>query len=113
VEPNRIFCVFQPHLYSRTKFFCDDFARVLGGVHKSIVTDLYPAREEPIPGVDSGLIVDSAQRQGFNNVMLLRDMQAVPAMLAPELEPGDVVLVLGAGSINKIAGSVLKELEAR
>ena len=111
VEPGRIFCVFQPHLYSRTKFFCDDFARVLGSVDKAVVTDLYPAREDPIPGVDSGLIVDSAQRQGFNNVMLLRDMHAVPAMLAPELQAGDVVLVLGAGNINRIAPMVLKELE--
>jgi UDP-N-acetylmuramate--alanine ligase len=112
-EPNRIFCVFQPHLYSRTQFFCDDFARVLGGVDKAVVTDLYPAREDPIPGVDSGLIVDSAQRQGFNNVMLLRDMHAVPAMLAPELQAGDVVLVLGAGNINRVAGMVLIELEKR
>jgi len=111
VEPNRIICVFQPHLYSRTKFFCDDFARALGSVDKAVVTDLYPAREDPIPGVDSGLIVDSAQRQGFNNVMLLRDMNAVPAMLVSELKEGDVVLVLGAGNINRIAGLVLKELE--
>ena len=109
----RLIVVFQPHLYSRTQFFCDDFARVLGRVDKAVVTDLYPAREDPIPGVDSGLIVDSAQRQGFNNVMLLRDMNAVPAMLAPELQPGDVVLVLGAGNINRIAGAVLEELEKR
>jgi len=111
VDPGRLICVFQPHLYTRTQFFCDDFARVLGGVDKAFITDLYPAREAPIAGVDSGLIVDSAHRQGFNNVALFRDMNAVPAMLAGELKPGDVVLVLGAGNINRIAGAILQELE--
>lgn len=110
IEPKRIICVFQPHLYTRTKFFCDDFAKVLSGLDRTIVTDIYPAREEPIPGVDSGLIVDSAQRLGAGHVSLVRDMNAVPSLLAPDLEPGDAVLVMGAGSINRIAAPLLEEL---
>ena len=113
VEPKRIVCVFQPHLYSRTKFFCEDFAHVLGRVDRAIVTDLYPAREEPVPGVDSGLIVDAAHEQGAGHVTLVKDMNAVPALLAPDLEPGDLVLVLGAGNINRIAGPLLDELRRR
>jgi len=111
VNARRLICIFQPHLYTRTQFFCDDFARVLGGVDHAIVTDLYPAREEPIPGVDSGLVVDSASRQGFPNVRLVRDMNSVPAMLAPDLEAGDMVLILGAGNINRLAAPLLAELE--
>lgn len=111
VNAKRLICIFQPHLYTRTQFFCDDFARVLGGVDQAIVTDLYPAREEPIPGVDSGLVVDSASRQGFSNVRLVRDMNSVPAMLAPELQAGDMVLILGAGNINRLAAPLLAELE--
>jgi len=110
VEPKRIICVFQPHLYTRTKFFCDDFARALSTVERAIVTDIYPAREEPIPGVDSGLIVDAAQKLGANNVSLVKDMNAVPELLARELEPGDLVLLLGAGSINRIAQPILEEV---
>ena len=111
VEPKRIICVFQPHLFSRTKFFCDDFARVLGTVHRAIVTDIYPSREEPMPGVDSGIIVDAARAQNTSHVELVRDMNAVPAMLAPDLEPGDVVLILGAGNINRIAQPLIDELQ--
>jgi UDP-N-acetylmuramate--alanine ligase len=100
-------------LYSRTKFFCEDFARVLATVDRAIVTDLYPAREEPIPGVDSGLIVDAAMKQGARNVVLVNDMAAAPALLAPDLRDGDMVLILGAGNINRIAEPLLAELRKR
>jgi UDP-N-acetylmuramate--alanine ligase len=113
MDPARIIAVFQPHLYTRTRFFCDQFARVLGSIDRAIVTDLYPAREEPIPGVDSGLIVDSAVRQGFSQVGLVRNMADVPAALVPELKSGDCVLILGAGNINRIAANVLDELRKR
>jgi UDP-N-acetylmuramate--alanine ligase len=113
VEPKRVIGVFQPHLFSRTKFFYEDFAKVLGRFDRAIVTDIYPSREEPMPGVDSGLIVDTARRGGASTVELVNDMNAVPAALAPSLEPGDVVLILGAGSINRIAGPLLEELRKR
>lgn len=112
-EPGRIVCVFQPHLYSRTKFFYDDFARVLGGVDKAVVTDIYPSREEPMPGVDSAMIVDAAREQGFANVELISDMDEVPARISPELKSGDIVVVLGAGNINSIVPALLEELRKR
>ena len=108
VEPRRIVCVFQPHLYSRTKFFCEDFARVLSEVDRAIVTDIYPAREPVMEGVDSGLIVDAAQTLGAGNVALVNDMNDVPEMIAPDLEEGDAVLILGAGNINRIAAPLLE-----
>ena len=113
IDPKRLICVFQPHLFSRTKFFFDAFARVLSTVDRAIVTDIYPSREEPMPGVDSGLIVDAARAQGAGHVALVKDMNAAPAMLAPDLEPGDVVLVLGAGNINRIVEPLLAELRRR
>jgi len=109
IEPKRIIVVFQPHLFSRTNFFHTEFAKVLSGVNRAIVTDIYASRETPMPGVDAGLIVDSAQKQGSTHVTLVRDMHAVPATLAPELASGDVVLVLGAGNINRVAPSILEE----
>ncbi len=110
VEPKRIVCVFQPHLFSRTKFFCEEFARVLGSVDRALVTDIYPSREEPMPGVDSGIIVDAARMQGLSTVELVRDMHSVPSVLASELEEGDLVLVLGAGDVNRIAAPLLAAL---
>jgi UDP-N-acetylmuramate--alanine ligase len=112
VEPNRIICIFQPHLYSRTKFFSDDFARILATADRAIVTDIYASREEPMPGVDADLVVDAARKSGATHVELVRDMQAVPAHLAADLEPGDVVLVLGAGNINRVVEPLLQALES-
>jgi UDP-N-acetylmuramate--alanine ligase len=110
VEPKRVICVFQPHLYSRTKFFCEDFARILGTADRTIVTDIYPSREEPMPGVDSGVIVDAAREMGAAQVELVRDMDRVPDYLAPDLLPGDMVLILGAGNVNRIAAPMLEAL---
>lgn len=112
-KPKRVVAVFQPHLYSRTKFFSDDFARVLSDTDLTIVTDIYPSREAPMPGVDSTLIVDAARAAGAAHVELVSDMNAVPAFLVPQLEPGDLLLVLGAGNINAIIPALLQELGNR
>ncbi|HOM48112.1 MAG TPA: UDP-N-acetylmuramate--L-alanine ligase [Candidatus Hydrogenedentes bacterium] len=111
LEPKRIVCVFQPHLYSRTKFFCEDFARILAQADRALVTDIYPSREQPMPGVDAGLIVDAACALGASHVELVRDMHAVPAEIARFATAGDMVLVLGAGDVNCIAPAILESLE--
>ena len=110
VEPKRLICIFQPHLYSRTKFFYEDFAQVLSGVDRAIVTDIYPAREEPLPGVDAGLIVNAAREKGASQVELVNDMYDIPGLLARDLEEDDVVLILGAGNINRVIEPLLKAL---
>lgn len=110
VEPARVICVFQPHLYSRTRFFCEEFAAVLANADRAIITAIYGSREEPLPGVDSGILVDAAHARGAQHVELLNDMHAVPDYLAPELQPGDLVLVLGAGDINRIAPRIVERL---
>lgn len=111
IAPRRVIAVFQPHLYSRTKFFCDDFARALSTVDRAIVTDIYPSREAPMPGVDACMIVDAARAGGAQSVDLVRDMRDVPGVLRGGLEEGDVVLVMGAGNINQICGLLLDALE--
>ncbi len=111
LNPGRLISVFQPHLYSRTKFFYQEFADALSQCDISVVTDIYPAREEPMEGVDSSLIVNSAREKGHKEFYLIRDMWEVPGFLVPRLRQGDVVLILGAGNINKIAPKVLTELK--
>jgi len=113
IRPNRIIVIFQPHLFSRTKFFCEQFAEVLARADRAIVTDIYPSREEPMPGVSSGLIVDAARAQGAQNVQLINDMFSVPGLIAGELQPDDLVLILGAGNINQLAGPLLQEIARR
>ena len=111
IEPKRVVVVFQPHLYSRTQYFSDQFAEVLSDTDRTVVTRIYPSREEPMPGVTSDLIVDAARANGARHVELINDMHSVPKALGPDLKAGDVVLLLGAGDIYKIAPALIQELE--
>ncbi len=113
LNPARILVAFQPHLYTRTKFFSREFGEALAAADLALVTDIYGSREAPMPGVDAGLIVDSARASGHTQVELLRDKQRLPERLAREARPGDLVLLLGAGNINQIAAPLLAAFEAR
>ncbi len=107
----RVICIFQPHLFSRTKFFCEDFAKALALSDLALVTDIYPSREAPMPGVDAGMIVDAAHAAGARHVELVRDKNAVPERLEKVLCPGDILLVLGAGDINQLVPALIDMLK--
>jgi len=97
--PNsRIIAVFQPHLYSRTRDFAAEFAQALDVADIAILTDIYPARELPIPGVSSELI-QSASRGALRLLPLLTD---VYTYLQPLLRAGDLLITMGAGDIWKL-----------
>lgn len=103
---------FQPHLYTRTQAFADEFGRALGGADVVFVTGIYSAREEPIEGVSAELVSDSArQKLGEENVHHVEALDDLVALLRNELAPGDVLLTLGAGDIGDAAHSVFAELE--
>ncbi|MCF7807199.1 MAG: UDP-N-acetylmuramate--L-alanine ligase [Candidatus Marinimicrobia bacterium] len=100
---SRIIAVFQPHLYSRTRDFAPEFAEALQIADLAIVTDIYPAREKPILGVDSRLITDSSQ-----TLLLKPTMQDVLQFLEGELQENDILITLGAGDIWKLHELFLK-----
>ncbi len=95
---SRIIAIFQPHLYSRTRDFAKDFARALELADIAILTDIYPARELPIPGVTSELILRSVQ----SDILHLPGIEDVYDYLKPELHQGDLVITMGAGDIWKL-----------
>lgn len=106
----RMFVVFQPHLYSRTRNLRREFGRVLGQfpAYRTIVTDVYPSRETPRDGVTGEMIVHDSS--AFDaNVAYIPDKDRVAATLVDDLEPGDLVLTLGAGDIGEV-GSQICEL---
>jgi UDP-N-acetylmuramate--alanine ligase len=107
----RILAVFQPHLYSRTRDFYMDFARSFLQVDILIITDIYPAREKPIPGVDGKLIADTAQSLGHRDVHYVADKNELPAYVANISKTGDMVITLGAGDIWKYGEFLAEELE--
>ena len=98
----RLVAVFQPHLYSRTQDLYEDFARSFLISDVLLVTDVYPAREEPIAGVTGELITNMAKSMGHENVYWVEDKKRLVAAMKALVEPGDLVITMGAGDIWRI-----------
>jgi UDP-N-acetylmuramate--alanine ligase len=108
----RIVAVFQPHLFSRTRDFAGDFGRELARADLAVVADVYPAREEPIPGVTGELVADGVRAAG-GEVVYLPERSEVTARVADLLREGDLCLTLGAGDLDEAAREILGLLEQR
>jgi UDP-N-acetylmuramate--alanine ligase len=106
----RIVAAFQPHLYSRTRDFAREFGEALAAADSVFVADIYPAREQPIPGVTAALIVDSTRDAG-GTVAWQGARGSLSAELARVVRGGDVVLTIGAGDITKTGPELLRALE--
>ncbi len=106
-----IIAVFQPHLFSRTRDFALEFAVALKAADRVVLTEIYPSREEPIPGVSSALIVQGFEKGGFKNFDFVARWEEVPEVLLPKLQKGDVVITLGAGSIYRAADKLVELLK--
>jgi UDP-N-acetylmuramate--alanine ligase len=96
----RIRVLFPPHLYSRTRHLADEFAEALEGADDVTVTDIYPAREQPVPGVTGRLVIDALSDRGVLAGYTPR-VEDGAARLARRAKPGDVLLVLGAGDVDR------------
>ena len=107
----RVICVFQPHLYSRTRDFYDEFGRAFFNADVLVLTDVYPAREEPIQGVSGELIVNAAREFGHKNVTYVPDKKDIPAYLLKIKRPGDIIITMGAGDIWKFGEEFIKNLK--
>ena len=112
IYPNRkITVIFQPHLYSRTNDFYRDFAEALSHFDEVVLTEIYPAREEPIPGVTSALIYDNLSSNVEKQMIRKDDVL--------EFAKGrnfDVLVILGAGNLDNYVGQlteIIKEKEQR
>jgi UDP-N-acetylmuramate--alanine ligase len=107
----RIVVVFQPHRYSRTQYCFDEFARSFYQADVVIVTDIYPAGEEPLEGVSSEKLVESIQSFGHKNVRYIPTLPEIPTVLDLELKEGDLVILMGAGNIWKVSEDLLHRLQ--
>ncbi|MFF5362681.1 UDP-N-acetylmuramate--L-alanine ligase [Streptomyces scabiei] len=105
----RILVVFQPHLFSRTQELGTEMGQSLALADASVVLDIYPAREDPIPGVTSELIIAAARSAGAD-VTALHDKAEVPGTIAGMAKPGDLVLTMGAGDVTDLGPQILDRL---
>ena len=105
----RLIAAFQPHLFSRTRDFAGDFGRALAHSDVVFLTEIYPAREQPLPGVTSELIATAAAEAG-RPVAWRGTRDELARALAAAVRPGDVVLTLGAGDITRTGPELLAAL---
>ncbi len=107
----RIVACFQPHTFTRTRDFAEGFGLVLASLADVVVLlDIYPAREAPIPGVTSSLILDAAKSVGPKEIYSVAGTKELPLVLEGILRAGDVVLTIGAGTITEAAPLILREI---
>jgi UDP-N-acetylmuramate--alanine ligase len=99
--------IFQPHLYSRTRDFQDGFAEELDKLDEIILLDIYPAREEPIPGVTSAIIFDKMKNP---NKVLIRKGDALNTLKSRDL---DVLMTIGAGDIDTLVEPIKRYLSGK
>jgi UDP-N-acetylmuramate--alanine ligase len=109
----RIIVMFQPHRYSRTQQLFDDFTRAFNAADFVFVTDIYPAGEAPIPGIDAAALVGAISKHGHHQTHYFSDRQAMAEAVAKVAAPGDVVLSMGAGDINRVLPLVNAALQQR
>ncbi|CAI7988907.1 UDP-N-acetylmuramate--L-alanine ligase [Geodia barretti] len=102
--------VFQPHRYSRTKDLFEDFVSAFDRVHRLILTDVYGAGEDPIPGTSGEELCRAIRRRGHMDVEFVAAKEDVAGGLLPRLSDGDMVLTLGAGDIYKVGEALLESL---
>jgi UDP-N-acetylmuramate--alanine ligase len=111
--PGRVWVIFQPHRYTRTKFLMDDFAACFDSAHRVYVLDIYPASEPPIPGITSERLVRRMHELGLDRARYsAREDEAIYEVLE-HARPGDLILTIGAGSIWKVAETLAEKLRRR
>jgi UDP-N-acetylmuramate--alanine ligase len=107
----RLVAVFQPHLYSRTRDFYQEFGRSFLNTDVFICTDVYPARESAIEGISGALIADTTKKFGHKNVFYLPNKNDVPAKLMELKKDNDIIITMGAGDIWKYGEKFVQMLK--
>ncbi|WP_020660640.1 UDP-N-acetylmuramate--L-alanine ligase [Amycolatopsis benzoatilytica] len=105
----RVVVVFQPHLYSRTKTFANEFAEALSLADEVVVLDVFGAREEPVPGVTGALIADRVTVP----VHYQPAFDVAAGLMADLVKPGDLAVTMGAGDVTQLGPEILAELDRR
>jgi UDP-N-acetylmuramate--alanine ligase len=107
----RVVAVFQPHLYSRTRALAAGFAQALQAADQVFLAPVYPAREAPLPGVQSDLIARAMRVQGYDRVEYVPHLEQMAARLQETCREGDLLLTMGAGDIDQVSAAVVAALQ--
>jgi UDP-N-acetylmuramate--alanine ligase len=102
--------IFQPHRFTRTHDLFDEFLTAFEGADRLVLTEIYPAGEDPIAGATGEALYQAIKRKGHLDVEFVADKNAIVEQIAGELKPGDMALTLGAGDIYKIGEALIEAL---
>ena len=111
VYNRRVIVIYQPHLFSRTKDFAVELAQSLSIADRCLLADIYPAREKPIEGVTSELIINKAKELNIGDFKYIGPRENAPLEAAKIAKPGDMIIIMGAGSITLAKKDVLEVLK--
>ncbi len=109
----RTVVVFQPHRYTRTNELMEDFARCFNNADVLYLLDIYAASEPPLENVTAEILTQKIKEFGHKNVTYIGEIETAAAKVAENLQAGDLVITLGAGSITRLSDEILEKLEAR
>jgi UDP-N-acetylmuramate--alanine ligase len=112
-RPTRVVVAFQPHRYTRTRDLMREFGLALAAADEVVLTDIYAASEDPIPGITVEALAAAVNTTRATPATVVRSVDDVPHVLAELARPGDLLITLGAGSIGGAAGRVVDALEKR
>jgi UDP-N-acetylmuramate--alanine ligase len=110
LHAGRLVVVFQPHRYSRTRDLFEDFSVAFHDADLLVVTEIYAAGEDKLPGVEGAALAAAIETRGHRAVRFVPDLERVPAELVPDLRDGDLVITLGAGSVTQLGPRLLAAL---
>ena len=109
----RILAVFQPHRYSRLSLLMKEFGTAFNQADELVITEVYPASESPIPGIDGKALYEEIQLHGHKKVIYEPEMNLIPEMIQELSQPDDMIIVLGAGSIYTIFPELIRLMEEK
>lgn len=106
----RIVAVFQPHRFSRLSFLMSEFGMAFNQADVLIITEIFSAGEQPIPGVSGEILCDEIRKFGHKHIHFEPDMKNIPSLIKELVKPKDMVLIMGAGSISSIIPEIIAAL---
>lgn len=109
-EPKRLICVFQPHRYSRTAFLRNEFGSAFSSSDILVLTDIYAAGETPIPGITGEVLKEEVENQTGKKVIYISDKDKIARYLKEIVEPGDLVITMGAGNVYRVGEELIENL---
>jgi UDP-N-acetylmuramate--alanine ligase len=112
-DPQRLIVIFQPHRYTRTKFLREEFGRAFTPADVIILTDIYSAGEQPIPGITGETLVQEIEKYEGRSVTYIKNKDDIADYLYTIAQPGDLVITMGAGNIWQAGEQLVAKLKAR